>query len=100
MQKPVTGDQLPMKAMLLRETVPLAQNPTPLSLEDLTEPKITAGEILMRVTARAICHTELDEIEGRMKPHLPIVLGHQVVETIVESGGLQSESRSKLPHYK
>ena len=68
-----------MKAMLLRETAPLAQNPAPLSLEELPEPRLDAGEVLIRVTACGVCHTELDEIEGRMTPRLPIVLGHQVV---------------------
>jgi propanol-preferring alcohol dehydrogenase len=76
-----------MKAMLLRETAPLAQNPNPLSLEVLPKPKIDSGEALIRITACGVCHTELDEIEGRMKPDLPIVLGHQVVG-IVESVGL------------
>jgi len=73
-----------MKAMLLRELATLAQNPTPLSYEDLPEPKIGAGEILIRVTACGVCHTELDEIEGRINPHLPIVLGHQVIGVIEE----------------
>ncbi len=68
-----------MKAMLLREIATLAQNPTPLSFEDLPKPKIGAGEVLIRVTACGVCHTELDEIEGRIKPRLPIILGHQVV---------------------
>ena len=71
-----------MKAMLLRETTTLAQNPTPLSFEDLPEPKVGAGEVLIHVTACGVCHTELDEIEGRIKPHLPIILGHQVVGII------------------
>ena len=68
-----------MKAMLLRETALFSQNPTPLSFKDLPEPKIDTGEVLIRVTACGVCHTELDEIEGRIKPRLPIVLGHQVV---------------------
>jgi propanol-preferring alcohol dehydrogenase len=68
-----------MKAMLLRECAPLAQNPTPLSYEDLPEPEIGAGEVLIRVTRCGVCHTELDEIEGRIRPRMPIVLGHQVV---------------------
>jgi propanol-preferring alcohol dehydrogenase len=79
-----------MKAMRLRGLAPLAQNPTPLSYEDLPEPKISAGVVLIRVIRCGVCHTELDEIEGRMKPHLPIVLGHQVVG-IVESIGLPME---------
>jgi propanol-preferring alcohol dehydrogenase len=74
-----------MKAMLLRQIAPLAQNPAPLSLEEIPEPKIGAGEVLLRVTRCGVCHTELDEIEGRTPPsHLPIVLGHQVVGEIVE----------------
>lgn len=74
-----------MKAMLLRETAPLSQNPNPLSFEDWPEPKAGPGEVLIRVTVCGVCHTELDEIEGRMKPRLPIVPGHQVVG-VIENG--------------
>ena len=39
-----------------------------------------AGEILIRISACGVCHTELDEIECRTPPpHLPIILGHQAV---------------------
>ena len=62
--------------MLLRGLAPLAQNPTPLSLEDVPEPKLSAGEVLIRVTRCGVCHTELDEIEGRTPPpRLPVILG-------------------------
>jgi propanol-preferring alcohol dehydrogenase len=72
-----------MKAMLLRELAPLAQNPHPLSFSDLPDPKPTAGEVLIRVTACGVCHTELDEIEGRTPPpRLPVILGHQVVGVV------------------
>jgi propanol-preferring alcohol dehydrogenase len=72
-----------MKAMLLRGLAPLAQNPTPLSLEDVPEPTLVAGEVLIRVTRCGVCHTELDEIEGRTPPpRLPVILGHQVVGII------------------
>lgn len=78
-----------MKAMLLREITSLQQNPTPLSFADLPEPSIGEGEVLLRVTRCGVCHTELDEIEGRTPPpQLPVVLGHQVVGTL--------ESDSKL----
>ena len=73
-----------MKAMLLRESALLSQNKTPLSYKELPKPKIDSGEVLIRVTACGVCHTELDEIEGRIQPHLPIVLGHQVVGIIEE----------------
>lgn len=85
-----------MKAMLLRETAMPAQNPTPLSYEDLPEPKIDAGEVLIRVTVCGVCRTELDEIEGRIKPRLPIILGHQVVG-ILESDSLLSDTQEQGP---
>ena len=74
-----------MKAMLLREIVSLQQNPIPLSLDEIAEPKINNDEVLLRVTRCGVCHTELDEIEGRTPPpQLPVVLGHQVVGVIEE----------------
>jgi len=33
----------------------------------------------VKVSACGVCHTELDEIEGRLQPKLPIVLGHEIV---------------------
>lgn len=74
--------------MLLRGLAPLEGNPNPLSLEIIPDPHPGDGEILIRVSRCAICHTELDEIEGRTPPpRLPVILGHQVVGTIVEGTG-------------
>jgi propanol-preferring alcohol dehydrogenase len=43
-------------------------------------PQPGAGEIRIRVAACGVCHTELDEIEGRTPPpKFPVVLGHEVV---------------------
>lgn len=76
-----------MKAMLLRQIAVIKDNPTPLVLEKVAEPKPEAGEVLLRVTRCGVCHTELDEIEGRTPPpRLPVVLGHQVVGVIAEAG--------------
>jgi len=76
-----------MKAMLMREIASLKQIPTPLSFEEMDEPKLNKGEVLLRVTRCGVCHTELDEIEGRTPPpQLPVVLGHQVVGVIEEGG--------------
>ncbi len=69
-----------MKAMILEGLGPLAQNPSPLRLETLPDPEPAPGEVLIRVVTSGVCHTELDEIEGRTPPpQLPVVLGHQVV---------------------
>jgi propanol-preferring alcohol dehydrogenase len=75
-----------MKAMLLRGLAPLAQNSTPLSLETIPDPQPGAAEVMIRVTRCGVCHTELDEIEGRTPPpRLPIILGHQAVG-VTETG--------------
>src|SRR5690349_20120414 len=74
-----------MKAMLLREIALLSQNPSPLLFQQIPEPEPGNGEIFLRVTRCGVCHTELDEIEGRTSPpHLPVVLGHQVVGVVEE----------------
>jgi len=69
-----------MKAMILSKLCSLDKNPTPLELTELPDPVPTVEEILVKVSACGVCHTELDEIEGRTPPpHLPVVPGHQVV---------------------
>jgi propanol-preferring alcohol dehydrogenase len=85
-----------MKAMLLTRTGRLED--APLELRDVPEPVPTADEILIKVSACGVCHTELDEIEGRTPPpKLPVVPGHQVVGTVAAVGatdlGLDPESQ-------
>ena len=76
-----------MKAMLLRSLGPLSENPEPLELADVPDPTPGPGELLVRVTACGVCHTELDEIEGRTPPPvLPVIPGHQAVGRVVASG--------------
>ena len=87
-----------MKGMLLREITSLGQNSIPLSFADMSEPKFGEGEILLRVTRCGVCHTELDEIEGRTPPpHLPVVLGHQVIGTVEKSSNDFSRSKATAP---
>lgn len=69
-----------MKAMLLNRLCNLTDNPTPLDCVDLPAPVPGEKDILIKVSVCGVCHTELDEIEGRTPPkQLPMVLGHQVV---------------------
>jgi propanol-preferring alcohol dehydrogenase len=76
-----------MKAMLLSASADLTENSTPLTLVDVPRPEPGPGEVLIRVSVCGVCHTELDEIEGRLPPpRLPIILGHQVVGTVTELG--------------
>ena len=76
-----------MKAMVLNKLCSLEENKTPLELIDLPDPVPGEKEILVKVSACGVCHTELDEIEGRTPPpHLPVVLGHQVVGRVEKTG--------------
>jgi len=76
-----------MKAMVLNEICDLKENRSPLQLTTLPVPTPKEKEILIKISACGVCHTELDEIEGRTPPpHFPVVLGHQVVGTVKETG--------------
>jgi propanol-preferring alcohol dehydrogenase len=76
-----------MKAMILESLGDVKPDRLPLRLVQHPEPTLTPGEVLLRVTRCGVCHTELDEIEGRTPPpRLPVILGHQVVGKIEEGG--------------
>jgi alcohol dehydrogenase, propanol-preferring len=73
-----------MKAMVLDKQMSVENGP--LKLIDAPDPVPGSGEILVRVRVCGICHTELDEIEGRISPAIPVIPGHQIVGR-VEGGG-------------
>jgi alcohol dehydrogenase, propanol-preferring len=76
-----------MKAMVLRKITDLASNTSPLELVDLPIPVPRNNEILVKVSTCGVCHTELDEIEGRTPPSkFPVIPGHQVVGRVVGCG--------------
>ena len=76
-----------MKAMILKGIASLIENKTPLVMADVPRPQPGEREILIKVRACGVCHTEMDEIEGRTAPpHFPVILGHQVVGTVEEFG--------------
>lgn len=76
-----------MKAMLLKQIAPLARNPAPLELQQVPDPQPGPREVLIRVSACGVCHTELDEIEGRTPPpRLPVIPGHQAVGRVEALG--------------
>jgi propanol-preferring alcohol dehydrogenase len=67
--------------------VSLEDTSEPLELSNLPVPEPAAGEVRIRVAACGVCHTELDEIEGRTAPPLlPVVLGHEVVGRVDKLG--------------
>ncbi|MEW6094448.1 MAG: zinc-dependent alcohol dehydrogenase family protein [Chloroflexota bacterium] len=70
-----------MQAMLL--DAPHA----PLRLAELPVPRPGPGQVLLKVNACGVCHTDLHIADGELsEPKLPLVLGHQIVGTVVETG--------------
>jgi propanol-preferring alcohol dehydrogenase len=84
-----------MKAMILDRIYNLDRETDPLKLSDLPTPEPRAGELLIKVSVCGVCHTELDEIEGRTPPpQFPMVLGHQIVGRVTGTGPEVSRFKS------
>ncbi|HYW94501.1 MAG TPA: zinc-dependent alcohol dehydrogenase family protein, partial [Bacteroidales bacterium] len=63
------------------------KNDTPLEYKDVPDPSPKENEILIKVSVSGVCHTEMDEIEGRTAPpNLPVIPGHQVVGRVAGMG--------------
>jgi propanol-preferring alcohol dehydrogenase len=73
-----------MKAMVLTHPGPIAGRP--LELKDVPTPAPQAGEVRIKITVCGVCHTDLDEAEGRLKTKLPVIPGHQIVGHIDTAG--------------
>ncbi len=83
-----------MLAMQMNRTVSLTEESEPLSAVNLPIPEPASDEILVKVSTCGVCHTELDEIEGRAPPpRLPVVPGHEVVGIIDAVGASVSPTR-------
>ena len=74
-----------MKALILNEPGRIEDNP--LKYTELPEPEPEPGELLIKVSACGVCHTDLHTVEGDITPpSYPIVPGHQVVGTVQSTG--------------
>ncbi len=70
--------------MVLKEILPIEKEP--LEWIDLPVPVPGPKEILIRTSVCGVCHTELDQIEGRIRSRLPIVLGHEIIGRVDRLG--------------
>jgi len=76
-----------MRAVRIHHTGIFNREFTGLKLESIPLPEPGRGEVLIRVAVCGVCHTDLDEIEGRLPPAgLPMTPGHQGVGTVTETG--------------
>ncbi len=59
----------------------------PLKLKEIEIPEPSSGEILIKVSACGICHTDLHVIEGELPlKKLPIIPGHQIIGRVEKVG--------------
>ena len=76
-----------MKVMVIERICNLKEEREPLRLVDMPPPVAGDNEVLVKVSVCGVCHTELDEIEGRTPPpRFPVVPGHQIVGTVAKAG--------------
>ena len=88
-----------MDAMVLRESCEIRaggespKNPhlpikdQPLDFVELPVPTPGPEQVLIQISACGVCHTEIDEIEGRLvPPRFPVILGHEIVGRVHSLG--------------
>jgi len=74
-----------MKAMVLEKQAPINQNP--LEERDMPTLEPGPGEILVKVSACGVCHTDLHIVEGDFPlERVPVIPGHQIVGTVEDAG--------------
>src|SRR5438552_19214468 len=85
-----------MRAMVLEKAR------QPLVLRDVPKPKPKAGQLLVRVSACAVCRTDLHIVDGELlNPKLPLILGHQIVGRVEKIGeGATPESADRTSEFK
>ena len=58
----------------------------PMTVEPVIASGLGAGDVLVRIKAAGLCHTDLEVITGSLRYPLPIVLGHEAAGVIEELG--------------
>ena len=59
----------------------------PLRLAEIAIPQPGPGQVLIKVLACGVCHTDLHIVDGEIsEPKLPLILGHQIVGKVVQEG--------------
>jgi propanol-preferring alcohol dehydrogenase len=70
-----------MRAMVLEK------QGEPLKMRQVPVPEPGPDQVLVRVHACGVCRTDLHIVDGELEhPRLPLILGHQIVGTVVRSG--------------
>jgi len=58
----------------------------PIKIERVESASLKAGDVLVRIRAASICHTDLDVLQGELSYPLPMILGHEAAGVVAEVG--------------
>ncbi len=72
--------------MQMMRAAVLESAPGPLRIESIPVPVPNAGEVLVRVSACGVCHTDLHVIKSEVAFPVPAVLGHEITGTVEALG--------------
>ena len=59
---------------------------SPLEIDELEMQPLQAGDVLVRIRASGLCHTDLEVMQGSLAYPMPIVLGHEGAGVVQEVG--------------
>ncbi len=71
----------------------LRQPRTPITIETIEATGLQPNDVLVKVAAAGLCHTDLEVIEGQLVYPMPIVLGHETAGVIEDVGSAVDRKR-------
>ena len=75
------------------EAAVLHQARSALVIEQVSATALAPSDVLVRIRAAGLCHTDLEVIDGSLRYPMPIVLGHEAAGVIVEVGSAVEKVR-------
>src|SRR5262245_8952449 len=72
----------------------LHQARPPLVIERIRATALGPADVLVRIRAAGLCHTDLEVVDGSLRYPMPIVLGHEAAGVIVETGAAVERVRT------
>ncbi|HYM05268.1 MAG TPA: zinc-dependent alcohol dehydrogenase family protein [Terriglobales bacterium] len=84
-----------MRAAILTSPASIAERP--LRIEQIPNPSISAGQVLLRVRACGVCRTDLHIVEGELPPlGRKLIPGHQIVGEVIDGATTDVPSGTRV----